>query len=164
MSRLAEAAIALAVIVLDQVTKAHVRHDLRLYETYEIIPGLASLVHGRNVGMAFGVLSGGGLPAQAVVLAVLSGVVLLVVLAHWRRLAEGPILLRIALALIAGGAIGNLIDRVRLGYVTDFVHVYWRGHQWPDFNLADSAISIGIVLLLFDAVRPRETTPPSLQG
>ena len=155
MPRLAEAAIALAVIVLDQVTKALVRHDLRLYETYEIIPGLASFVHGRNVGMAFGVLSGGGLPAQAVVLAVLSGVVLMVVLAHWRRLAEGPIVLRIALALIAGGAIGNLIDRVRLGYVTDFVHVYWRGHQWPDFNLADSAISIGIVMLLLDAVRPR---------
>ena len=105
--------------------------------------------------MAFGVLSGGGLPAQAVVLAILSGVVLLLVLAHWRRLAEGPVLLRIALALIAGGAVGNLIDRVRLGYVTDFVHVYWRDHQWPDFNLADSAISIGIVLLLLDAVRPR---------
>ena len=155
MPRLAEAAIALAVIVLDQVTKAVVRQELRLYETHEIIPGLASLVHGRNVGMAFGVFSGGGLPAQAVVLAILSGVVLLVVLAHWRRLAEGPILLRLALALIAGGAIGNLIDRVRLGYVTDFVHLYWREHQWPDFNLADSAISIGIVLLLFDAVRPR---------
>jgi signal peptidase II len=155
MPRLAEAAIALAVIVLDQVTKALVRHELRLYETHEIIPGLASLVHGRNVGMAFGVFSGGGLPAQAVVLAILSGVVLLVVLAHWRRLAEGPILLRLALALIAGGAVGNLIDRVRLGYVTDFVHLYWREHQWPDFNLADSAISIGIVLLLLDAVRPR---------
>jgi signal peptidase II len=106
--------------------------------------------------MAFGVLSGGGLPAQAVVLAILSGVVLLLVLAHWRRLAEGPVLLRIALALIAGGAVGNLIDRVRLGYVTDFVHIYWRDHQWPDFNLADSAISIGIVLLLLDAVRPRQ--------
>jgi signal peptidase II len=155
MSRLAEVAIALAVIVLDQITKALIRHDLRLYESYEIIPGLASLVHGRNVGMAFGVFSGGGLPAQAVVLAVLSGAVLLLVLVHWRRLAEGPVALRIALALIAGGAIGNLIDRVRLGYVTDFVHVYWGSHQWPDFNVADSAISIGIVLLLIDAVRPR---------
>jgi signal peptidase II len=154
-SRLFELALAAAVIVLDQITKALIRHDLGLYETYEIIPGLLSLVHGRNVGMAFGVFSGGGLPAQAVVLAVLSGAVLLLVLAHWRRLAEGPIPLRIALALIAGGAIGNLIDRVRLGYVTDFVHVHWRGHQWPDFNVADSAISIGIVLLLLDAVRPR---------
>src|SRR5258708_22820347 len=115
MPRLAEAAIALAVIVLDQVTKALVRHDLRLYETYEIIPGLASLVHGRNAGMAFGLLSGGGLPAQAVVLAVLSGVVLLVVLPHWRRLAECPLVLRIALPLIAVGPIGNLIHRAHRG-------------------------------------------------
>ena len=147
----------MAVIVLDQVTKALVRHHMRLYQTHEIIPGLVSLVHGRNVGMAFGVFSAGGLPAQAAVLAVLSGIVLLLVLAHWRRLAEGPVALRLALALIAGGAIGNLVDRVRLGYVTDFVHVYWRSHEWPDFNVADSAISIGIVLLLFDAVRPRRS-------
>ena len=153
--RLAEVAIAVAVIVLDQITKALVRRDLALYESHEIIPGLVSLVHGRNVGMAFGVFSGGGLPAQAVVLAVLSGAVLLLVLSHWRRLADGPVLLRLALSLIAGGAVGNLIDRVRLGYVTDFVHVYWRQHQWPDFNVADSAISIGIVLLLLDAVRSR---------
>jgi signal peptidase II len=105
----------------------------------------------------------------------LSGAVLLLVLAHWRRLAEGPLSLRLALSLVAGGAIGNLIDRVRLGYVTDFVHVYWRSHVWPDFNVADSAISIGIVLLLLDAVRPRrglsaakgpldETTPASRAG
>src|SRR5258705_13711618 len=72
--RLAELAIALAVIVLDQLTKALVRRELRLYESHEIIPGLVSLVHGRNVGMAFGVLSGGGIPAQAIVLAVLSGI------------------------------------------------------------------------------------------
>lgn len=146
---------ALAVVGLDQLTKALVRSDLALYESHQIIPGLVSLVHGRNVGMAFGVLSGGGLPAQAFVLAVLSAGVLLLVVAQWHRLAEGPALPRIALALIAGGAVGNLIDRIRLGYVTDFVHVYWRGHQWPDFNLADSAISIGIVLLLVDAARPR---------
>ena len=65
-----------------------------------------------------------------------------------------------ALALIAGGAVGNLIDRVRLGYVTDFVHVYWRGYQWPDFNVADSAITVGIVLLLVDAVRPEPEGAP----
>lgn len=152
-SRLTEAALATAVIVLDQITKALVRRDLPLYHAHEIIPGLVSLVHGRNRGMAFGVFSGGGLPAQTVVMAVLSGAVLLLVLAQWRRLADGP--MRMALALIAGGAVGNLIDRVRLGYVTDFVHVYWRGHQWPDFNVADSAITVGIVLLLADAVRPR---------
>ena len=90
-------------------------------------------------------------------LAVLSAAVLLLVIVHWRRLGEGPRLLRVALALVAGGAIGNLIDRVRLGYVTDFVHVYWRRYEWPDFNVADSAITIGIVLLLVDALRGRAT-------
>jgi signal peptidase II len=155
LPRFAEAALAVAVVVLDQVTKAVVRRRFRLYESLDIIPGLLSLVHGRNRGMAFGFLSAGGLPAQAVVLAVLSAGVLLLVIVHWRRLGEGPTLLRVALALVAGGAVGNLIDRVRYGYVTDFVHVYWRRYEWPDFNVADSAITIGIVLLLVDALRGR---------
>lgn len=155
LSRVLEVALAVGVVAVDQVTKAIVRRDLPLYEAHEIIPGLVALVHGRNPGMAFGVFSAGGLPAQAALLAVLSGGVLLLVIDQWRRLAEGPVFVRIALVLIAGGAVGNLIDRVRLGYVTDFVHVYWRGHEWPDFNVADSAITVGIVLLLADAVRPR---------
>jgi signal peptidase II len=159
-SRLLEAACALAVVGFDQLTKALVRDNLRLYHAYEIIPGLVSLVHGRNRGMAFGVFSAGGLPRQAIVLAVISGAVLLLVVAQWHRLAEGPATARIALALIAGGAVGNLIDRIRLGYVTDFVHVYWGSHVWPDFNVADSAISIGICLLLVDALRPRRTPAP----
>jgi signal peptidase II len=154
-ARLLEIALALAVVAVDQATKALVRRELPLYESHEIIPGLLALVHGRNRGMAFGAFSAGGLPAQAAVLAALSAGVLLLVVSHWRRLAGGPALLRTALALVAGGAVGNLVDRVRLGYVTDFVHVYWRSHQWPDFNAADSAITIGIVLLLVDAVRTR---------
>jgi signal peptidase II len=148
--------IAVGVVALDQLTKALIRSHLRLYQSHEIIPGLLALVHGRNRGMAFGVFSGGGIPFQAVVLAVLSGAVLLLVIAHWHRLGEGPALPRVALALVAGGAVGNLIDRVRLGYVTDFVHVYVGTHVWPDFNVADSAISIGITLLLLDALRPRK--------
>jgi signal peptidase II len=137
---------------------------MRLYQSHEIIPGLVSLVHGRNPGMAFGVFSAGGLPAQRIVLALLSAAVLVLVITYWHRLAQAPALLRVALALIAGGAVGNLIDRVRLGYVTDFVHVYWRSHTWPDFNVADSAISVGITLLLFDAVRPRREPAPAVTG
>jgi signal peptidase II len=157
--RLAEAVLALAVIALDQATKAFLRRRMRLFQFHEIIPGLVSIVHGRNPGMAFGVFSGGGLPAQRIVLAVLSAAVLVLVVVYWHRLAQAPPLLRIALSLIAGGAVGNLIDRVRLGYVTDFIHVYWRSHTWPDFNVADSAITVGILLLLLDAVRPRRDAP-----
>jgi signal peptidase II len=160
-SRLAEVALAVAVIAADLVTKSLVRRHFALYDTREIIPGFVSLVHGRNRGMAFGLFSGGGLPAQAIVLALLSGGVLLLVIAHWRRLEGGQVLLRLAMPLIAGGAIGNLVERIRLGYVTDFVHVYWGPHQWPDFNVADSAISVGIVALLIDAVLPRKQPEPA---
>jgi signal peptidase II len=69
---------------------------------------------------------------------------------------------RIALALVLGGAVGNLIDRVRLGYVVDFVHVYWREHVWPDFNVADSAITVGVILLILDILRePRARKSPA---
>jgi signal peptidase II len=74
-----------------------------------------------------------------------------------------------ALSLVVGGAIGNLIDRVRYGSVVDFIHVYWRTHQWPDFNVADSAISVAVVLLLVEGLvsprdRRRGAAPPSLPG
>jgi signal peptidase II len=153
---LADVALFAAIVAADQATKALVRGRMRLYESHEIIPGLLSLVHGRNPGMAFGIFSGGGLPFQAVVLTVVSLAVLAVVIFQWRRLAQGPALLRLAMVLIAAGAVGNLLDRLRHGYVTDFVHVYWGRHSWPDFNVADSAISIGIVVLLLDAVWPRK--------
>ena len=73
-----------------------------------------------------------------------------------RRPAEARIP-RLALAFILGGAIGNLVDRVRFGYVVDFIHVYWRSYQWPDFNVADSAISVGVILLVLESLfAPRE--------
>ena len=78
------------------------------------------------------------------------------------RLPDEARLPRLALAFILGGAIGNLIDRVRFGYVVDFIHVYWNQHSWPDFNVADSAISTGVALLLLDMLRParRSETEP----
>ena len=72
---------------------------------------------------------------------------------YFVRLPAGARLPRLALALVLGGAVGNLLDRVRLGYVVDFIHVYWRQHQWPDFNVADSAITVGVILLVFDILR-----------
>jgi signal peptidase II len=69
------------------------------------------------------------------------------------RLPPSARLPQIALAFVLGGAVGNLIDRLRHGYVTDFIHVYWKHHQWPDFNVADSAITVGVCLLLLDMVR-----------
>jgi len=142
-----------AVVVLDQVTKAVVVRSLGLHEYVPLVDGLLSLSHVRNRGAAFGVLSDAELPFQPVLLAVLSLAALGAIGYYFLRLPRNARLPRLALALVLGGALGNLVDRVRLGYVVDFVHVYWRQHQWPDFNAADSAISVGVALLVLDILR-----------
>ena len=78
---------------------------------------------------------------------------------YFLRLPPTARLPRLALALVLGGAIGNVIDRLRLGYVVDFVHVYWREYQWPDFNVADSAITVGVALLVIDILSSPEAEP-----
>jgi signal peptidase II len=142
-----------AVVLLDQVTKAIVVRKLELHEFRPIIDGLLSLSHVNNRGAAFGFLSDARLPYQPVLLSVLSFAALLAIAYYFVRLPPAARLPRLALALVLGGAVGNLIDRVRLGYVVDFVHVYWRQHAWPDFNVADSAITVGVVLLILDILR-----------
>ena len=148
--------IAAAVVVLDQLTKRAVQRAIPLHESRSVIDGLLSLTHGRNPGIAFGVLSEGGLPFQAVALTVL-GLVAVVALSIYAFKVPATQQLRLtALALVVGGAIGNLLDRIRYGSVVDFIHVYWGPHQWPDFNVADSAITTAVVLLLVEGfVSPR---------
>jgi signal peptidase II len=150
-----------AVVVLDQVTKALVSRSMDLHEYVPVIDGILSLSHVRNQGAAFGVLSNAGLPHQPVLLSAVSLVALAAIAVYFVRLPASARMPRIALALVLGGAIGNLVDRVRLGYVVDFVHVFWRDHVWPDFNVADSAITVGVALLVLDVLRSRrgETTP-----
>jgi signal peptidase II len=154
------AALSLLVMAVDQAVKWLVRRTLRLHEEHTIVPGLVSLIHGRNRGLAFGLLSGAPLPAQALVLAVASAIILILLVLSWRALTGSSRRAEVALALIVGGAAGNLADRIRLGYVTDFVHLYWRQHDWPDFNVGDSAISVGVTLLLIDALVPRRPRVP----
>lgn len=142
-----------AVIGLDQATKALVAHQLDLHEYVPLVDGLLSLSHVRNRGAAFGLLSDWDLPYQSTLLSALSIAALAAIAVYFFRLPSAARLPRLALALVLGGAVGNLIDRVRLGYVVDFVHVYWRQHQWPDFNVADSAITVGVTLLVLDILR-----------
>lgn len=149
-------AIVAGVVVLDQLTKRAVERSIGLHESRPVIDGLLSLTHGRNPGIAFGVLSEGGLPFQAVALTVLGLVAVVVLSAYALRVPPTQKLRLTALSLVVGGAIGNLIDRVRYGSVVDFIHVYWGTYQWPDFNVADSAISVAVVLLLLEGlVSPR---------
>ena len=139
-----------AIVVLDQLTKRAVQRSIGLHESRPIIDGLLSLTHGRNPGIAFGVLSEGRLPFQAVALTALGLLAVVALSAYALRVPLAHRLRLTALSLVIGGAIGNLIDRIRFGSVVDFIHVYWGTHQWPDFNVADSAISVGVVLLILE--------------
>ena len=148
--------IVLAVVALDQLTKRAVQRAIAMHESRPVIDGLLSLTHGRNPGIAFGVLSDGSLPFQAVALTVLGLLAVVALTAYALRVPADQRLRLTGLSLVIGGAIGNLIDRARYGSVVDFIHVYWRTYQWPDFNVADSAITVAVVLLILDGfVSPR---------
>jgi signal peptidase II len=129
---------------------------LPLYEDVPLISGLLSLQHVRNSGAVFGFLSNASIPGKPYVFALMSALALAALTYYARTIPKDERLPRFALSLVIGGAIGNLIDRVRFGYVVDFVKMYWDTHVWPNFNVADSAISVGLVLLVVDSFRPRD--------
>ena len=154
--------ISAGIVLLDQATKLLVDRWMALHESLDVIDGFLRLTYVRNRGAAFGILSDAELPYQAALFSLLSlGALLAIALYAWRLPVESR-LPRLALALIMGGAVGNLIDRMRLGYVIDFVDAHIGPHHWPAFNVADSAISIGVTLLVLDMLRrpePDEPTP-----
>jgi signal peptidase II len=142
--------LSLFAIVLDQVTKLAVAASMPLYESIPLIPGFFNLTHVHNTGAAFSFLSQAG-GWQRWFFAALA-VVVSVSLSLWMaRLKKHEILLAVALALILGGAIGNLIDRLAYGYVIDFLDVYYQSWHWPAFNIADSAITGGVALLILES-------------
>lgn len=150
--------LALAVLALDQWTKWLVESHLPTPSSREIIPGFFHLSHVKNTGVAFGLLADLGEAGAAWLLALFGLAAIVVVIVYFRRTPPREKALLTALALVLGGAVGNLLDRINNGAVTDFLGVYLGSYRWPDFNVADSAISIGLVLLLLDSFRPR---PPA---
>lgn len=152
-SRLPYLGLLLAVFSLDQVTKRIVDGALEVHESHPLVSGLLSLTYVRNRGAAFGILSDADLPFQPAVFAAVSVVALVLIVVYALRTPAGHRLPQTALALITGGALGNLADRARLGYVIDFIDAYWGPHHWPAFNVADSAISVGVGLLVLDLLR-----------
>jgi len=147
--------LATTVVVLDQVTKAAALAHLIPGHPLVVVDGWLSLTLVMNPGLAFGLL-GTVPPAWRWIVAALS-IVALLVLARvaLRVLPTGGFIGVIAVGLIFGGAVGNLIDRARFGAVVDFVDVHYRGWHWPAFNIADSAISVGVVLLALRLLRER---------
>lgn len=149
------------IFVLDWISKRWIEQNVSFWDTKVVIPGLFSIVHAQNRGAAFSILADAPDSVRGVVLIGLSGVVTLIVAWMFRSALLKPGTYtaagQLALALVLGGALGNLYDRILRGSVTDFVLVYWRDYQWPAFNVADSAISVGAVLLLIDLWRQKET-------
>jgi signal peptidase II len=146
--------IAGAVVAADQATKAWVLRHLVDAPPVTVIPGFFSLTFSRNTGGVFGLLAGAPTAARRVFF-VASTLVALGVIYHFlRRWGRESRLLVVALALVAGGAIGNLVDRLRFGSVVDFIDWYWRSYHWYTFNIADSAITTGAALLLLQSLLP----------
>jgi signal peptidase II len=142
-----------AVIALDQVTKFLVTRFFELYERVEVLPVLDfTLLH--NTGAAFSMLAGASGWQRPFFITLGIAVSLLLLVWMWRS-PRGDKLLPVALSLILGGALGNVIDRVRLGYVIDFIHAHWGASYFPACNIADSAITIGAGLLIIDSFRER---------
>jgi signal peptidase II len=139
--------IAAAVFLLDQGTKLLVSLTLATGRSVSLIAHILSLTHVHNTGAAFGIFKNG-----TIAFVVISIIAVLTIIFYVRRKPPGTGAVNAALALILGGACGNMVDRLRLGYVIDFIDI----HVWPVFNIADSAISIGTVLLLACMIRERK--------
>ncbi len=141
-------ALSVAVVALDQATKLLIEHRLALFQSVTVLPVL-QITRLHNPGAAFSFLADGG--GWQRWLFTLLAIIVSVALTNWlRRIDPAAKVLACAVALIIGGAIGNLVDRLRLGHVIDFIYVHWGQHYFPAFNVADSAISIGAGLLLLD--------------
>ena len=145
--------ISIVVILLDQVTKYFANTGLVYAEAVPVIPSF-NLTLLYNRGAAFSFLSDAGGWQRWFFVAVSLGASVFLI-AWLRKLNSQQWLLGAALALVLGGAVGNLIDRLWLGYVIDFIQLYYRSFYWPAFNVADSAISVGAVLLIWDALFAR---------
>ena len=150
--RAPELVVIITIVVLDQITKALVKARVPLHESVTVIPGFFDLTHVRNTGAAYGFLDNVDFPYKPAVMVVVALEELIAVAAYALTLPATQRIARYGLALILGGAIGNLIDRATMGYVVDFVDVYWRGVHFWAFNVADSAITVGVVLMLIDVL------------
>jgi signal peptidase II len=144
--------LSLAVLAADQWTKWMVDLHLPEHAVEAVIPGLLNLTHVRNTGVAFGLFAAAGRGAGTWLLTALGLAALGLVGLYFWRVPRHNRLLQAALALVLGGAVGNLIDRVAAGAVTDFIDVYVGTYHWHTFNVADSAISVGIAFIAWDTL------------
>src|SRR5438034_3333565 len=140
-------------LFLDRWTKSVIQSRFSLNESISVIDDFFNITYVRNTGVAFGIFSSISSPAKSVLLSVFTALAATLVTVYSARTSTRNRLLQVALGLILGGALGNLYDRLAYGYVNDFLEFYIGNYHWPSFNIADSAISIGVVLLTIEVIR-----------
>ena len=156
------AALVSLVVVLDWITKWAVSESMPYGASEPVVAGFFNLVHVRNTGIAFSLFADSAPWIRNLLLPAVSLAAIAIIVMMFRGAATLPGTSRLALALVLAGAIGNLSERLMHGYVTDFLDVYIGAYHWPAFNIADSAITIGAVLLVLDSVLGRHpTTQPA---
>lgn len=143
---------ALAVILLDQASKLFIQATIPLGQSVPLIPDLFAIVHVLNPGAAFGLLAARSSAFRNPFFIGISLLAIAFILYYRHRGLKGQSLASTALSLILGGALGNLVDRLRLGMVIDFLDVHYFQYHWPAFNVADSAITIGVSLMLLEMI------------
>lgn len=146
------AVISAAVVIPDQLTKLYILHNVPMFADIVVIPGFFSITHIHNPGGAFGVFAGHAAYWRILFFIVISVIASIVVLVFYFKTVSTHVFLSIGFALIFGGAAGNLIDRIRFGEVVDFLDFYINNLHWPAFNVADSAITIGVGIFLYHVV------------
>ena len=159
--------VILSVVALDQLTKMVICRSLELHHQIEIFHNFFHIVHIRNPGIAFGLLTEAGNRYRIPMLILISGVAVFIIVYFLSQIKDGSRLQLLCFSLLLGGAAGNLIDRFRFGAVVDFIDVHWySSFHWPAFNVADSAITIGICLLALDMLfdSKRKKRPHAAEG
>lgn len=157
--------VALGVLMLDRVTKAAVQAGMDPYRSIPLVPGFFDLTFVQNPGGVFGVFKGIDSGWRSILFTVVPVAAILLITAYARHVPVTHRLTQSSLAMILGGAAGNLVDRLRFGYVVDFLDFHWRGWHWPAFNVADAAICVGVGLLMLETLRsPSEAATHGAPG
>jgi signal peptidase II len=158
-SRLPYLLLVILILIFDRWTKSLIHEQFDVNQSVPVIDGLFNITYVRNTGVAFGIFSSISSPAKAILLSIFTAAAAVAVAVYSVRSSEKNRLLQLSLSLILGGALGNLYDRLTYGYVIDFVEIFIGSYSWPAFNVADSAISTGVVLLAVEIFRNEAPSP-----
>jgi signal peptidase II len=144
---------AATILFLDRLSKSAIASRYNLGQPVSVIDGLFNITYVQNTGVAFGILSSFSSPVKVFLLCLVAAIAAVAVIVFSLRSDARNRLLQVALCLILAGALGNLYDRIKFSYVIDFLEFHARNYYWPSFNVADTAISIGVILLAWEMFR-----------